>query len=102
MGRQWHKKVCNVVLTFHLPLVVDYDACIVLKDYKRPVLSPNGFSLTDDHSRHNLFPELWLSLLDGGDEHVPGAGGGHPVEATLDAVHSDHKQVLGTCVVCTI
>merc|ERR1719460_3284042 len=62
--------------TLHLPLVVYNHSCIVLKVDELSVLSSERLPLTDDHSRHHLFPQLWLSLLHGGQNHVSAAPSG--------------------------
>jgi hypothetical protein len=40
-----------------------------------------------------LLPQLWLSLLDGSDDHVSGSGGGQPVESGTEANNRDDVEV---------
>lgn len=80
-----------------LHLVVDDDPRVVLEVEERPVLPPEGLPLPDDDGGHDLFPQLGLALLDGGEDHVAGGGGGEPVQAPADAADGDDVQVLGSC-----
>jgi len=66
------------------------------------VFSPEGFSLSDHHCRHNFLAELWLALLDCRQDHVTTCCGWQAVEAATDASNCDDVQVLGTCVVSAV
>ena len=66
-------------------------------------LSPaDALSLTDNDGLEHLLSELWLTLLDGGQEHVSDGSGWQTVESGLNSVHSEHVQVLGTSVVSAV
>ena len=49
-----------------------------------------------------LLAELGLALLDGGEDHVADTGSGEPVQVTLDAVHGNDVEVLGSAVVSAV
>ena len=61
--------------------------------------SADTLALADDHSLQHLFPELGLTLLNGGQEHVTDGACGEAVKPGADASASDHVQVLGSSVV---
>merc|ERR1711882_15495 len=86
----------------HLALVVNDHPRIVLKVDELPVLPSEGFPLPDDHCRHHFLPQLWLSLLDLGKDHVSAAPGWQPVQSAPDPVHRNDIQVLGACVVSAV
>ena len=56
------------------------------------VLLGEGFGLT-------LLPQLRLSLLDGGHDHVANTGGRQSVEAGTDTLDGDDVEVASTRVV---
>ena len=56
----------------------------------------------EGRERHTLFPQVRLSLLDGGHDHVANSGGRQTVQAALDALDGDDVQVLSSGVVGTI
>merc|ERR1719470_366834 len=78
----------------HLALVVHDYACVILEIDELPVLSPESFSLANDHG--------WHHLLDCSQDHVTAACGGQSVEPAPDAVHGDHVEVLPPGVVCAV
>merc|ERR1719384_2521785 len=94
-------RACNCG-TLHLPLVVYNHSCIVLKVDELPVLSSERLPLSDDYSRHHLFPQLWFSLLYGGQNHISAAPSGQSVQASTDPINCYHVQVLCTSVVSTV
>ena len=49
-----------------------------------------------------LLAELGLALLDSGEDHVADTGSGEPVQVTLDAVHGNDVEVLGSAVVSAV
>lgn len=83
----------------HLSLVVDDDAGVVLEVDEGAVLASVGLALADDDGGHDLLPELGLSLLHGGHEHVPDGGCWEAVQAPADPVDGDHEEILGPRVV---
>merc|ERR1712226_1627101 len=83
----------------HLALVVDDHSSIVFEVDELAILPSEGLPLSDDDGGHHLLPELGLSLLHGAEDHVPAAACWQPVEPPADPVHSDHVQVLGSCIV---
>merc|ERR1719300_1341725 len=70
----------------HLSLVIDNHASVILEIDELSIFSS----------------ELWLTLLDCGEDHVPTAGGGQPVETSADAVDCDDVEVLASGVVSTV
>ena len=59
--------------------------------------------------RESFIATVWLTrpwancyLLDCGEDHVPTAGGGQPVETSADAVDCDDVEVLASGVVSTV
>lgn len=63
------------------------------------VLSAPGLPLADNDGGHNLFPEIGLSLLHGGHDHVAYAGRRQTVESALDSLDGDDVEVLGSRIV---
>merc|ERR1719510_598578 len=63
--------------SLHFALVVYDHAGVVLKVDCRSVLAMEGLTLTNDYARHDLLPELRLTLLDGGHDHVSDGGARH-------------------------
>ena len=57
--------VFSTVLTLHLSLGVHNDTRVVLKVYEYTVLSPPGFPLTDDNSRHHCRHEILSKVITG-------------------------------------
>merc|ERR1719373_1497255 len=86
----------------HLSLVIDNHASVILEIDELSIFSSEGFPLADHHSGHDFFPQLWFTLLDCGEDHVPTAGGGQPVETSADAVDCDDVEVLTPGVVSTV
>ena len=72
---------------------------ITFKVHEDTILSAPGLALADNDSRHDLLPEIRLSLLDCGHDHISNAGGREPIEAALDSLHRDDVKVLRTRVV---
>ena len=64
--------------------------------------STDGLLLTDDDSRHDLLPELGLTLLDRGKEHVTDGASGESVELGASHAASNHVQVLSSGVVTAV
>lgn len=52
--------------------------------------------------RSTLLPQLGLSSLDGGHNHITDTGGGQAVQASTDSLDGNDVQVLGASVVCTV
>jgi hypothetical protein len=75
---------------------------VVLEVEEDTVCSPPGLALADDDSGHDLLPELRLSLLDGGHDHVTDTGGGQTVETCTDALDGDDVEVTGAGVVAAV
>lgn len=86
----------------HFTLGVDNDAGVVLEVEEDAVRSPPWLALADNDGRHDLLPELRLSLLDRRHDHVSGATGGQAVETGTDALDGDDVQVAGTRVVAAV
>lgn len=55
--------------------------------------------MADNDSGHDLLPELRLSLLDSGHDHVTDTTSGETVEAGTESLDGDDVQVTGTGVV---
>merc|ERR1719350_2012330 len=85
--------------TLHLTLIIHYDSRVVLEIEEGAVLPPEGLPLPDDDGGHDFLAELWLALLDGGQDHVTGRGGRQTVQATADTADGDDVQILGAGVV---
>ena len=54
--------VKNKDLPLHLSLVIDNHASVILEIDELTIFSSEGFPLTDHHSGHDFFPELWFTL----------------------------------------
>ena len=81
----------------HLTLRVDNHTRVVLKVDEGSVLSPPRLALPDQHTRHDLLPEVRFTVLHGADAHVTRGGGRQLVKAALDARDCHDVQVLGAC-----
>jgi hypothetical protein len=86
----------------HLTLGVDDDTGVVLEVEENTVGPPPGLALADNDGGHDLLPELRLSLLDGGHDHVTGTTSGQAVKARTDTLDGDDVQVAGTRVVAAV
>ena len=76
---------------------------ILTLEIKEMALSPaDSLALADDDSLEHLLPELGLTLLDGGEEHVTDGTSGEAIELGTDASASDHIQVLGSRVISAV
>ena len=64
--------------------------------------SADGLALANDDSRHNLLPELGLSLLDTSEEHVTNGTGGEAVKSGTSNSAGNHIQVLSSSVVSAV
>lgn len=70
---------------------------------KEMALSPaDSLALADNDSLQHLLPELGLTLLDGGKEHVSNGTSWESVQLGTDATDSDHVQVLSSSVVSAV
>jgi len=88
--------------SLHLTLGVDDDTGVILEVEEDTVTSPPGLALADNDGGHDLLPELRLSLLDGGHDHVTGTTSGQAVKARTDTLDGDDVQVAGTRVVAAV
>lgn len=75
---------------------------VTFKVHEDTVLSAPWLTLTNDDSRQNLFPQIWLSLLHGGHHHVSDASWRKTVKSTLDPLNGNDVQIFRTGVVSTI
>ena len=69
---KWNFPLTSDCGAFHLPLVVDDNAGVVLEVDELSVLPPEGFPLADYDGGHHLLPQLRLSLLDGAENLARG------------------------------
>lgn len=79
-----------------------YHTSVVLEVKVDTVRSPPGLALADNNGGHNLLPELRLSLLDGGHDHVTHTSTGQTVQTGSDTLDRDDVQVTGTGVVAAV
>ena len=63
------------------------------------ITSSPGLALANNDGGGNLLPELRLSLLDCGEDHISETSLRKAVQASTPAGHSDDVQVLGATVV---
>jgi hypothetical protein len=75
---------------------------VVLEVEEDTVCAPPGLALADDDSGHDLLPELRLSLLDGGHDHVTDTGSGQTVKTCANALDGDDVEVTGAGVVAAV
>lgn len=85
-----------------LPGVNTYHTGIILKVQVNTIGSPPRLGLPNDNRRHDLLPELGLSLLYGGHNHVTDTCGGKTIEACADTFNGNNIQVTGAGVVAAI
>lgn len=76
-----------------------YHTGVVLEVEVDTVCASPGLALADNDSGHDLLPELRLSLLDGGHDHVANTTSGETVEAGTNTLDGDDVKVTGTGVV---
>lgn len=76
-----------------------YHTSVVLKVEVDTVCASPRLGLTDNDGGHDLLPELRLSLLDSGHDHVANTTGGQTVETGTESLDGDDVQVTGTGVV---
>jgi len=86
----------------HLTLGVDDDTGVVLEVQEDTVEALPGLALAHDDGGVNLLPQLGLSLLDGGHDHVTDTASGQAVEAGTEALDGDDVQVAGAGVVAAV
>jgi hypothetical protein len=55
-----------------------------------------------DSIKRTLLSELWLSLLDTGDDHVSRSSSGQSVQSSTNSIDGNDEQVLGTAVISAI
>ena len=58
--------------------------------------------LSHNDNPHDFLPQVWLSLLDSGHNHVINAGRREPVQEPLDYLHGDYVEVLGISVISAV
>jgi hypothetical protein len=75
---------------------------VVLEVQVDTVRPPPWLALADNDGGHDLLPQLGLSLLDGGHDHVTRTTGGQAVEARTDTLDGDDVQVAGARVVAAV
>jgi hypothetical protein len=75
---------------------------VVLEVQENTVGSLPWLGLSDDNGGHDLFPQLWLSLLDSGHNHITDTTSWETVEAGTDTLDGDDVQVTGTGVVAAV
>lgn len=88
--------------TLHFTLGVDNDTGVVLEVQVDTVRSPPWLALADNDGGHDLLPQLGLSLLDRGHDHVTSATGRQAVETRTNTLDGDDVQVAGTRVVAAV
>ena len=95
-----NKVFCFVNISYlHFSLWVNNNSSVVLEVDESTILSSPMLSLSDDNSLKNLLSQLWLTSLDGGHNHVSSAGSWKSVQSSLNTLHRDDVQVLGSSVV---
>ena len=86
----------------HIDRLYTYHTGIVLKVEVDAVGTAPGLALADHNGGHDLLPQLGLTLLDGGHDHVTDTGGGKTVQTSTDTLHRDDVQVTGAGVVAAV
>lgn len=79
-----------------------HDTSVILEVEEDAVGSPPWLALTDNDGRHDLLPQLRLSLLDSGHDHVANTTGGETVETGTDTLDGDDVEVTSAGVVCAV
>ena len=69
--------------------VITHHTSIVLKVQIDPICSPPWLALPYNHRRHDLLPQLRLSLLDCSHHHITNTGGRKTIETGTDAFDGD-------------
>lgn len=88
--------------TLHLTLRVDDDTSVVLEVQVSTVLSSPWSSLSNDNGWHDLLSQFWLTLLDGGHDHVTSGSSRQSVQSSTETLDGKNVKVSGTRVVATV
>lgn len=88
--------------TLHFTLRVDNDTSVVLEVQVGTILSSPWSSLSNDNSWHNLLSQFWLTLLDGGHDHVTSRSSWQSVQSSTETLDGKNVKVSGTRVVATV
>lgn len=88
--------------TLHLTLRVDNDTSVVLKVQVGTILSSPWSRLSDNNGWHDLLSQFWLTLLDGGHDHVTCRSSRQSVQSSTETLDSQNVKVSGTRVVATV
>lgn len=82
--------------------VITHHTSVVLKVQVHSIRPPPRLALPYHHSRHNLFSQLRLSLLDCSHHHIANTGSGKTVETGTDAFDGDDVEISSAAVVAAI
>lgn len=88
--------------TLHLTLRVDNDTGVVLEVQVGTILSSPWSRLSDHDGWHNLLSQFWLTLLDGGHDHVTSRSSWQSVQSSTEALDGKDVEVSSTRVVATV
>lgn len=70
--------------------------------HENTIFAPPGLALAHNNSWHDLLPQVRLSLLYRGHNHVANGSGWQPVQAPLHSLDGNDIQILGSSIVGTI
>ncbi len=59
-------------------------------------------AISNKERANTFLPQIGLSLLDSGEDHIANSGGRKPVKARVHRLDGNHIQVLCTAVVSTV
>lgn len=82
--------------------VSTYYTSVVLEVQVNTIRSPPRLALSHNHSRHDLFPQLRLSLLDCSHNHVTHASGWQTVKTSADTLNGDDVEISCAGVVAAV
>jgi hypothetical protein len=91
----------NPVLAYVLASSTHHTS-VILEVQEDTVCSPPWLALSDNDGGHDLLPQLRLSLLDCGHDHVASTTSRQTVETRTDTLHGDDVQVAGARVVAAV
>merc|ERR1719453_2072782 len=88
--------------SLHFSLFVDNDTGVVFEVDEDTFPSSPSLALTDNDGKEHLLTQVWLTLLDRGQDHVTGTSLRETIQTRTDTLRSDHVEVLGSRVIRTV
>lgn len=81
---------------------VTHNTGVILEVEEDTIGTSPWLGLADDDGWHDLLSQFWLSLLDGGHDHVSNTSGWETVQACSDTLDGNDVQVASAGVVTAV